>query len=175
MENHSLSKSPLSLPSFSIPKISLFIGLTITGQWFLSDVAHIPGGGLGLLLGLGCIVYFLKPGKVSFEAPSTVQGWVRRCHDVLENFEYLLEDGEQSERKKERINSLQKIIDRSEDQSIGFLKTKGVKLPDKENKKSNKSFFPTSSSCKRSKLDFARFNPRTRFYCLFFGTSNERS
>jgi len=27
---------------------------------------------------------------------------------------------------------LQKIIDRSEDQSIGFLKTKGVKFPDKE-------------------------------------------
>lgn len=132
MENHSLTKSPLSLPSFSIPKISLFIGLTITGQWVLSDVVHIPGGGLGLLLGLGCIFYFLKPGKVSFDAPSTVQGWVRRCHDVLENFEYLLEDGEQSERKKERINSLQKIIDRSEDQSIGFLKTKGVKLPDKE-------------------------------------------
>ena len=133
MENHSLTKSSLSLTSFSIPKISLFLGLTITGQWFLSDVAHIPGGGFGLLLGLGLIFYFLKPGKVSFDAPSTVQGWVRRCHDVLENFEYLLEDGEQNESKKERINSLQKIIDRSEDQSIGFLKTKGVKLPDKEN------------------------------------------
>ena len=113
MENHSLTKSPLSLPSFSIPEISLFIGLTITGQWVLSDVAHIPGGGLGLLLGLGCIFYFLKPGKVSFDAPSTVQGWVRRCHDVLENFEYLLEDGEQSRSKKERIIALQKIIDRT--------------------------------------------------------------
>ena len=95
-----------------------------------------------------CIFYFLKPGKVSFDAPSTVQGWVRRCHDVLENFEYLLEDGEQGERKKERINSLQKIIDRSEDQSIGFLKTKGVKFPDKEQlekvlgiKKSNQRIF----------------------------------
>ncbi len=132
MENHSLTKSSLSLPSFSIPKISLFIGLTITGQWVLSDVAHIPGGGLGLLLGFGLIFYLLKPGKVAFDTPSTVQGWVRRCHDVLENFEYLLEDGEQSESKKERINSLQKIIDRSEDQNIGFLKTKGVRLPDKE-------------------------------------------
>ena len=132
MKNHSLTKPSLSFPSFSIPKISLFIGLTITGQWVLSDVAHIPGGGLGLLLGLGLIFYVLKPGKVSFDAPSTVQGWVRRCHDVLENFEYLLEEGEQSESKKERINSLQKIIDRSEAQNIGFLKTKGVKLPDKD-------------------------------------------
>ena len=132
MKNHSLTKPSLSFPSFSIPKISLFIGLTITGQWVLSDVAHIPGGGLGLLLGFGLIFYVLKPGKVSFDAPSTVQGWVRRCHDVLENFEYLLEEGEQSESKKERINSLQKIIDRSEDQNIGFLKTKGVKLPDKD-------------------------------------------
>ena len=132
MKNHSLTKPSLSFPSFSIPKISLFIGLTITGQWVLSDVAHIPGGGFGLLLGLGLIFYVLKPGKVSFDAPSTVQGWVRRCHDVLENFEYLLEEGEQSESKKERINSLQKIIDRSEDQNIGFLKTKGVKLPDKD-------------------------------------------
>ena len=132
MKNHSLTKPSLSFPSFSIPKISLFIGLTITGQWVLSDVAHIPGGGFGLLLGLGLIFYVLKPGKVSFDAPSTVQGWVRRCHDVLENFEYLLEEGEQSESKKERINSLQKIIDRSEAQNIGFLKTKGVKLPDKD-------------------------------------------
>jgi uncharacterized protein (DUF697 family) len=132
VKNHSLTKPSLSFPSFSIPKISLFIGLTITGQWVLSDVAHIPGGGFGLLLGLGLIFYVLKPGKVSFDAPSTVQGWVRRCHDVLENFEYLLEEGEQSESKKERINSLQKIIDRSEAQNIGFLKTKGVKLPDKD-------------------------------------------
>ena len=132
MENHSLTKSPLSLPSFSIPKISLFVGLTITGQWVLSDVAHIPGGGLGLLVGIGFIFYFLKPGKVSFDRPSTVHGWVRRCHDVLENFEYLLEDEEQSEIKKERINSLQKILDRGEDQNIGFLKTKEVNLPDKE-------------------------------------------
>tara|TARA_B100000579_G_scaffold211357_1_gene172722 strand:- start:4005 stop:5360 length:1356 start_codon:yes stop_codon:yes gene_type:complete len=133
VKNHSLTKSSLSLPSFSIPKISLFIGLTITGQWVLSDVAHIPGGGFGLILGFGLIFYFLKPGKVSFDAPSTVQGWVRRCHDVLENFEYLLEEGEQSELKKERISSLQKIIDRSDEQNIGFLKTKGVSLPNKEN------------------------------------------
>jgi len=132
VENHSLTKTSLSLPSFSLSKISLFVGLTITGQWVLSDVAHIPGGGLGLLLGFGLIFYLIKPGKVSFDAPSTVQGWVRRCHDVLENFEYLLEEGEQSELKKIRINSLQKIIDRSEEQNIGFLKTKGVKLPNKE-------------------------------------------
>ncbi len=132
MKNHSLTKSSLSLPSFSIPKISLFIGLTIAGQWVLSDVAHIPGGGLGLLLGVGFIFYILKPGKVSFDTPSTVQGWVRRCHDVLENFECLLEEGEQSESKKERINSLQTIINRSDDQNIGFLKTKGLKFPDKD-------------------------------------------
>tara|TARA_B100000965_G_scaffold132091_1_gene110093 strand:+ start:169 stop:1524 length:1356 start_codon:yes stop_codon:yes gene_type:complete len=132
VKNHSLTKSSLSLPSFSIPKISLFIGLTIAGQWVLSDVAHIPGGGLGLLLGVGFIFYILKPGKVSFDTPSTVQGWVRRCHDVLENFECLLEEGEQSESKKERINSLQTIINRSDDQNIGFLKTKGLKFPDKD-------------------------------------------
>ena len=132
MKNHSLTKSSLSLPSFSIPKISLFIGLTICGQWVLSDVAHIPGGGLGLLLGVGFIFYILKPGKVSFDTPSTVQGWVRRCHDVLENFECLLEEGEQSESKKERINSLQTIINRGDDQNIGFLKTKGLKFPDKD-------------------------------------------
>ena len=132
MENHSLTKPSLSLPSFSVPKISLFIGLTLTGQWFLSDVAHIPGGGLGLIFCIGFIFYVFKPSKVLFDAPSTVQGWVRRCHDVLENFELLLEDGEQTELKKERLNSLQKIIDRGEDQNIGFLKTKGVKLPDKE-------------------------------------------
>tara|TARA_B100000700_G_scaffold252983_1_gene284663 strand:- start:357 stop:1712 length:1356 start_codon:yes stop_codon:yes gene_type:complete len=131
VENHSLTKNSLSFPSFSIPKISLLIGLTFTGQWVLSDLAHIPGGGLGLLLGFGLIFYFLKPAKASFDSPSTVQGWVRRCHDVLENFEYLLEEGEQDKSKKERINSLQKIIDRNEDQNIGFLKTKGVKLPDK--------------------------------------------
>ena len=132
MENHSLTKSSLSLLPFSIPKISLFLGLTITGQWVLSDVAHIPGGGFGLLLGLGFIFYILKPGKVSFDSPSTVHGWVRRCHDVLEDFEYLLEDGEQNDLKKERINSLQKIIDRGNDQNIGFLKTKGVELPDRD-------------------------------------------
>ncbi len=133
MEINSLTKNPLSLPSFSIPKVSLFIGLTITGQWVLTDVAHIPGGGLGLILGFGLIFYLIKPGKVAFDAPSTVQGWVRRCHDVLENFEYLLDEGENNESKKERINSLQKILDRSEEQNIGFLKTKGVKLPDRGN------------------------------------------
>lgn len=131
MKNLSLFKSVSSIPSFSIAKASLFLGLAFMGQWVLSDVAHIPGGGFGLLIGFGVIFWVLKPGKVSFDSPSTVQGWIRRCHDVLENFELLLEEGEQSDLKNERLNSLQKIIDRSDIQNVAFLRTKGVNLPEK--------------------------------------------
>ena len=131
MENQSLTKTPISMSSFSIPKISLFLGIALTGQWFLSEVAHVPGGGFGLLIGFGLIFWVFKPGKVSFDAPSTVQGWIRRCHEVLEDFDELLEDGEQSYAKNNRLISLQKIIDRSEIQKVGFLRTKEGRLPDK--------------------------------------------
>ncbi len=120
----------LNLP-FQIGRVGILCGSLFLGQWFLSDVVHLPGGGIGLAATCFGVWWLSKPSKTSFESPSTVDGWVRRCEEVLDQFE-ALEDGQKNLRsREERFESLQVVLDRAEPQSISFVSSKGVEIPDK--------------------------------------------
>ncbi|MDC3185645.1 YcjF family protein [bacterium] len=59
----------------------------LAGQWVISDVMHVPGGGLGLLAAGGVVIWLgRKPSKPQFAAPVSLDGWIARCQDVLDQF-----------------------------------------------------------------------------------------
>ena len=133
----------LRSPSISIGLISksvFLLGSLALGQWAMSDLFHLEGGVLGLVLCLGGIWWISKPLVARFNAPQTVQGWIRQCQKVLEQFE-ILDDQEKNKLKyEERKSTLQEIIDREEPQKIAFVCSNGVELP-------NKDLVQTAISC----------------------------
>ena len=59
----------------------------LAGQWLISDVMHVPGGGLGLLAAGGVVIWLgRKPSQPRFAAPVSLEGWIARCQDVLDQF-----------------------------------------------------------------------------------------
>ena len=59
----------------------------LAGQWLITDVMHLPGGGLGLLAAGGVVIWLgRKPSQPRFVAPVSLEGWIARCHEVLEQF-----------------------------------------------------------------------------------------
>ena len=59
----------------------------LAGQWLISDVMHVPGGGLGLLAAGGVVIWLgRKPSQPRFEAPVSLEGWIARCQEVLDQF-----------------------------------------------------------------------------------------
>ena len=131
VKNFSSLSLPNSIPSGSIGKVGFFFGTLFLGQWVLSDLVHIPGGGLGILAVGAGIWWFVKSEKGSFKSPSTVQGWISRCYETLEQFEELEESEKSLINRKLRINYLEGILERSEPQNISFISTAGVELPNK--------------------------------------------
>ena len=123
---------PLNLPSGFFAKTGIFLGSLFLGQWFLSDLVHIPGGGLGLLVVCGGGLWFFKVEKGTFNAPSTVQGWISKCYETLEQFEGLEDSDIYLTNRKARVNALEEIIDRDEPQKLSFLSTSEVVLPEKQ-------------------------------------------
>tara|TARA_Y100001968_G_C19451246_1_gene768790 strand:- start:5638 stop:7014 length:1377 start_codon:yes stop_codon:yes gene_type:complete len=120
-----------------LPKAGLVFGSVLMGQWFLGDIAHIPGGALGVALTAGGIWWFFQSDKPKFNSPKTVKGWISRCYEVIEQFE-LIEDQEKFiKNKKTRINALDEILNRSTTQRIAFTSTKDVEFPPKENTSSS--------------------------------------
>ena len=64
-------------------------GLVVT-QWALADLLHVPGGGFGLIALGGGLWWLSRPSNSpGFKSPSTVQGWVKRCDAVLDQFDDL--------------------------------------------------------------------------------------
>ena len=85
----SIFKYPIQISSFKSGTIIAGFGSLFLGQWFLSDIIHIPGGILGFLaLGSG-VFYFLKSDSSKFSEPTSVQGWTSRCHEVKSQFKAL--------------------------------------------------------------------------------------
>ncbi len=109
-----------------------FLGATLfIGQWFFSDIVHFPGGGIGLVLTGAGVWWISKPISAKFDSPISSQGWIRKCQQVLEDFETL--DGEKAEfLMKERFNALEKIISRPGPQNVGLVSSIGGSLPDEE-------------------------------------------
>ncbi len=123
--------SRFSFPSGHVAKGALLLGSMALGQWLLTDLVHIPGGWLGFFaLGAG-IFWFSKTSIANFESPLTVQGWIRRCNEALEQFKDLDNPDKSQIRLKERVNTLKEIVERDGPQKIAFVGTTGVNFPDK--------------------------------------------
>ena len=59
----------------------------LAGQWLITDVMHVPGGGLGLLAAGGVVIWLgRKPSQPRFAAPVSLEGWIARCQEVLDQF-----------------------------------------------------------------------------------------
>ncbi len=110
-------KLPLSLAPFWPPRqalvgpIALAGGGLLLGQWLVNDFLHVPGGGLGLLAaGVGVVWIGRRSRPPRFEEPSTAQGWVQRCHSVLEQFEAF--EREDTGAASLRRRTLQQVVER---------------------------------------------------------------
>lgn len=112
-----------------IRRALLSVGVIGTGQWLLSDVMHIPGGGLGVAAAAG-LWWLSRPLKQpSFREPASLKGWIQRCEEVLSQFEELEAElglqGLHTPREKE----LRRIEDFDAPLSLGVVATEGSGLP----------------------------------------------
>jgi len=125
----SLSKGDGTMTSGLIRRALLSVGVIGTGQWLLSDVMHIPGGGLGVAAAAG-LWWLSRPAKQpSFREPASLKGWIQRCEEVLSQFEQLEAElglqGLHTPREKE----LRRIEDFDAPLSLGVVATEGSGLP----------------------------------------------
>ena len=125
----SLSKGDGTMTSGLIRRALLSVGVIGTGQWLLSDVMHIPGGGLGVAAAAG-LWWLARPVKQpSFREPASLKGWIQRCEEVLSQFEELEAElglqGLHTPREKE----LRRIEDFDAPLSLGVVATEGSGLP----------------------------------------------
>ncbi len=80
MKIPALPLGTLFLNTGNLSKTFLVLASVGLGQWLLSDVIHLPGGGIGFLA-VGASVFFLvQPLKARFKAPTSIQGWILRCN-----------------------------------------------------------------------------------------------
>ena len=74
-------------PSSLLRPLALAGAGLLAGQWLISDVMHVPGGGLGLLAAGGVVIWLgRKPSQPRFAAPVSLDGWMARCQEVLDQF-----------------------------------------------------------------------------------------
>ena len=74
-------------PSSLLRPLALAGAGLLAGQWLISDVMHIPGGGLGLLAAGGVVIWLgRKPSQPRLVAPVSLDGWIARCQEVLDQF-----------------------------------------------------------------------------------------
>ena len=74
-------------PSSLLRPLALAGAGLLAGQWLISDVMHVPGGGLGLLAAGGVVIWLgRKPSQPRFAAPVSLDGWIARCQEVLDQF-----------------------------------------------------------------------------------------
>ena len=97
-------------------RLALAGGGLVLGQMLLGDLLHVPGGGFGVLLA-GAGVWWLSRGTKapSFQEPSSLQGWIARCKDVLDQFETLESDG------GVRRHQLDLVVERSGPQRLALV------------------------------------------------------
>ena len=70
-----------------IRRVLLSVGVIGAGQWLLSDVVHVPGGGLGVAAAATGLWWLSRPPKQpSFREPASLKGWIQRCEEVLNQF-----------------------------------------------------------------------------------------
>ena len=108
-------------------------GGLVLAQWTLSDLLHVPGGGLGLVAVGGGLWWLSRPSKTpSFKPPGSVQGWLKRCHAVLDQFDALEVEIGADVSREQRQRALDQLVDRSGPLSLGVVASEGVALPTSE-------------------------------------------
>jgi len=112
-----------------IRPVLLSVGVIATGQWLLSDVVHVPGGGLGVAAVAGLWWLSRPPKQPRFREPASLKGWIQRCELVLNQFEELeVALGLQGLRSP-REAELRRIEDFDAPLSLGVVATEGSGVP----------------------------------------------
>ena len=70
----SLSLGDGTMTSGVIRRVLLSVGVIGTGQWLLSDVVHVPGGGLGVAAVAGLWWLSRPPKQPRFREPASLKG-----------------------------------------------------------------------------------------------------
>ena len=111
-------------------RLAVSVGVIGTGHWLLADVAHIPGGGVGVLTAAAGIWWLSRPvQQPTFREPVSLQGWIQRCEQVLDQFRQMESalnlEGLSSPRELElrRIEGLDHPL------SLGVVATEGTVSP----------------------------------------------
>ena len=105
------------------------VGL-LAGQWLISDVMHVPGGGLGLLAAGGVVIWLgRKPSQPRFAAPVSLDGWIGRCQDVLDQFARF---EQQPSADLARRSDLKAVVDRTGPVRMAMVTLGSSQGPDQE-------------------------------------------
>ncbi|MED5164261.1 MAG: membrane associated GTPase, partial [Cyanobacteriota bacterium] len=114
-----------------IGRVALITGSFVLGQWIFTDVIHLPGGGLGLMVAGAGVWWLSRPSiPARFDAPDSVQGWIRRCKEVLDQFEALEDEEDVVARRQQRSEALDAVLQRSEPQKVSFVNSGEGSLED---------------------------------------------
>ena len=129
-------KFPASLPDLVLPQKSLLRPLALAGggllvgQWLISDVLHVPGGGLGLLVAGGAVLWLgRQQSQPRFAAPVSLDGWVARCQEVLAQFAQF---EQQPAADLARRAQLQAVLDRTGPVQMAMVALGEQQSPDEE-------------------------------------------
>ena len=105
------------------------VGL-LAGQWLISDVMHVPGGGLGLLAAGGVVIWLgRKPSQPRFAAPVSLDSWIGRCQDVLDQFARF---EQQPSADLARRSDLKAVVDRTGPVRMAMVTLGALQGPDQE-------------------------------------------
>ncbi|QNI53703.1 uncharacterized conserved membrane protein (DUF697) [Synechococcus sp. BIOS-E4-1] len=111
-------------------RVLLSVGVIGTGQWLLSDVLHIPGGGLGIAVAATGLWWLSRPPKPpSFREPTSLKAWIERCERVLNQFAELEEVLELQGLRSSRETELRRIEGFDAPLTLGVVATEGSDLP----------------------------------------------
>ncbi|KZR92032.1 hypothetical protein MITS9509_01953 [Synechococcus sp. MIT S9509] len=126
----SLSLGDGTMTSSLIRRVLLSVGVIGTGQWLLSDVLHIPGGGLGIAVAATGLWWLSRPPKPpGFREPTSLKAWIERCERVLNQFAELEEVLGLQGLRSSRETELRRIEGFDAPLTLGVVATEGSDLP----------------------------------------------
>ena len=114
-------------PSSLLRPLALAGAGLLAGQWLISDVMHVPGGGLGLLAAGGVVIWLgRKTSQPRFAAPVSLDGWMARCQQVLDQFAHF---EQQPSADLARRAELKSVLERSGPVRIAMVALGGSQGP----------------------------------------------
>lgn len=128
-----LAGSGWSLSPRLAGRLAVSTGVLAAGHWLLTDVAHIPGGGLGVVAAGAGLWWLSRPASPpAFKEPESLKAWVRRCEEVLGQFGDLETSLGLSALRAPRAAELQQVLAFDDPLSLGVAATEGTPLPPTE-------------------------------------------